>query len=298
MLRMDLSLAQVAPIQKKLYQQKAVRLQVLRLDAIHPVISGNKWFKLKEYIKEAQALNKQMVVTFGGAYSNHIIATAAACHHAGLQCAGIIRGEQPPQLSHTLQQAQDYGMQFHFASRHAYAQKWIPEALLQNRNEIYLIPEGGYGAKGALGASSIAELIDRTAYTHICAAAGTGTMLAGLCLAAEKDQYLVGISVLKNFLLLEEEVRKLAPHTKGILNILHHYHFGGYAKKTSELLQFMNEWYTQTGIPTDFVYTAKLFYAIDNLIGQNYFSPGASVLAIHSGGLQGNASLPKGTLIF
>lgn len=299
MQRIDLSLAQVVPIQKKLYQQRGVQLDVLRLDPIHPIISGNKWFKLKEYLKDAAEKRVQNIVTFGGAFSNHIIATAAACQQKGFQAFGIIRGEQPAQLSHTLEQAAQLGMQLYFVSREAYRQKTIPLQLLhQTNNTVYLIAEGGYGPKGAEGASLILNLVDKAQYTHICAAVGTGTMLAGLAMGALPHQKVVGISVLKNHGELEAEVGQLLPGPKGNINILHHYHFGGYAKKNTTLLQFMNQWYQQTGIPSDFVYTGKLFYAIEDLIENDYFPPGAHVMAIHSGGLQGNASLPKGTLIY
>ena len=293
----DLSRAQVVPIQKKLYQQKGVTLQVLRLDLIHPIISGNKWFKLKEYLAEAQRLGKKKLVTFGGAFSNHIVATAAAGRKKGFETYGIIRGEESVQLSHTLQQAIELGMQLHFISREAYGRKEVPFEIL-NMADAYIIGEGGYGEKGALGASTILQLVNKQEFTHFAAAAGTGTMLAGLLSAVEYTQQVIGISVLKGFTSLQNDALKLISTPKGKIDVLHDYHFGGYAKKTGELLQFMNDWFEQTGIPSDFVYTGKLFYAINHLIEKDYFPKGASVLAIHSGGLQGNASLPKGTLIF
>ncbi|MGV3658008.1 MAG: 1-aminocyclopropane-1-carboxylate deaminase/D-cysteine desulfhydrase [Chitinophagaceae bacterium] len=297
MQEVDLSLAQVVPIQKKLYQQKEVTLSVLRLDLIHPIISGNKWFKLKEYLAEAERLQKKNIVTFGGAFSNHIVATAAAGHQKGLQTFGIIRGEHPAQLSHTLQQAEELGMQLHFTSREAYSLKTIPDAIAALK-DTYVIAEGGYGAMGAQGASTMLDLVNKQEFTHIAAAVGTGTMLAGLLQAAAENQQIIGISVLKGYKALEDDVLKLIPTPKGNIKVLHDYHFGGYAKKTPALLQFMNDWFAQTGIPSDFVYTGKLFYAINDLIEKDYFPRGAQVLAIHSGGLQGNASLPKGTLIF
>ena len=298
MQEIDLSRAHVVPIQKKLYQEKGVQVEVLRLDEIHPVISGNKWFKLKEYLAEAAAQHKKRIVTFGGSFSNHIIATAAACRQKGFEAFGIIRGERPEQLSHTLQQAMDYGMQLYFISREAYRQKEIPQELIPLMDDAYIINEGGYGEKGAAGASAILELAQKESYTHVCAAVGTGTMLAGLLRATHQDQQVVGISVLKNHLDLHTDVVQLAPTAKGIVNILHNFHFGGYAKKNEVLIQFMNDWYRMTGIPSDFVYTGKLFYAVNQLVQQDYFGPGSNVLLIHSGGLQGNASLPKGTLIF
>jgi 1-aminocyclopropane-1-carboxylate deaminase len=298
MQEIDMSRAQVEPIQKKLYQQKGVQVAVLRLDAIHPVISGNKWFKLKEYLKEAAAQNKGSIITFGGAFSNHIVATAAACYQKGFETFGVIRGERPAQLSPTLQQAIAYGMQLHFISRAAYRAKTLPQELMPITQNAYIINEGGYGPLGAAGAATMLDVIDKKRYTHFCAAVGTGTMLAGLFLAADTNQQVLGISVLKNHLHLLDEVKGLAPDAKGALNILHDYHFGGYAKKQEALITFMNDWYRNTGILTDFVYTGKLFYAIDQLVQHDYFGPGSKLLLIHSGGLQGNASLPKGTLIF
>jgi 1-aminocyclopropane-1-carboxylate deaminase len=293
----DLSLAQVVPIQKKLYQQKEVTLQVLRLDLIHPIISGNKWFKLKEYLAAAKALHKKKIVTFGGAFSNHIVATAAAGRQNGFETFGIIRGERPAQLSHTLQQAQELGMQLFFIAREAYRQKELPDEILQ-QEDVYIINEGGYGEKGAQGASTMLDLVNKQQFTHFAAAVGTGTMLAGLRHAAAEAQKVIGIAVLKNYTALEDDVWKLLPQPKGKIKVLHDYHFGGYAKKSPALFQFMNDWFAQTGIPSDFVYTGKLFYALDDIIQHDYFEKGAQILAIHSGGLQGNASLPKGTLIF
>lgn len=293
----DLSQAQVVPIQKKLYQQKGVSLQVLRIDLIHPIISGNKWFKLKEYLSEAEALGKRKIVTFGGAFSNHIVATAAAGLQKEMETYGIIRGERPEQLSHTLQQAMSLGMQLYFTPREDYRSKKIPVEIAALK-DTYIIAEGGYGPQGALGASTIADLVNQQQFTHFAAAAGTGTMLAGLLMAAEATQTVIGISALKGYTALLDDVLKLIPPSKGKIDVLHDYHFGGYAKKNGVLIDFMNDWYTQTGIPSDFVYTGKLFYALNDLIEKGYFEPSAQILAIHSGGLQGNASLPKGTLIY
>jgi 1-aminocyclopropane-1-carboxylate deaminase len=283
------------------YNKFHTTVDVLRLDRIDPVVSGNKWFKLKEYLKEASGLGKTTILTFGGAFSNHIVATAAACAKYGFKSIGIIRGERPVELSHTLRDAQGFGMQLHFTSREAYRRKDIPaEALaIVPENEMYLVNEGGYGNKGMEGAKDILSFCDIEQYTHIMAAVGTGTMLAGLTEAAGDQQQVIGISVMKNNFSLQHEVEQLLPPAKHQqFTILHDYHFGGYAKHTPELLQFMNSWYTDTLIPSDFVYTAKVFYALNDMVQKNYFPQGSRVLVIHSGGLQGNRSLPKGTLIF
>jgi 1-aminocyclopropane-1-carboxylate deaminase len=292
--------AQVVTLQKKLYQHKNVQVAVLRLDEIHPVISGNKWFKLKAYLEDAQALQKKTILTFGGAFSNHIVATAAAAPLFGFQSVGIIRGEQPQNLSPTLQQASALGIQLFFTTREDYKNKKIPAAVWEKaiEDEVYIVGEGGYGLKGAEGAKAILAQCNSASYTHILAAVGTGTMLAGLTAAAVPHQKVIGISVLKNYWALADEVQALLPGTTKGFEIVHDFHFGGYAKHTPQLIEFMNDWYRQTGIPSDFVYTAKLFYATEQMIQQDYFAAGSRLLLVHSGGLQGNRSLPKGTLIF
>jgi 1-aminocyclopropane-1-carboxylate deaminase len=279
-----------------LYQLRTT-LDVLRLDEIHQVVSGNKWYKLKEYLAHASLMNKKTIVTFGGAWSNHIVATAAACKMHGLQSAGIIRGEKPKALSHTLRAATGYGMKLFFVSREEYKQKQIPPTLsgFYDVNEIYLVNEGGYGQKGVEGAKSILDHVPLN-YTHIVAAVGTGTTLAGLLAACQKNQSVIGVSALKNNFTLKEEIETLVPGES--FELLHQFHFGGYARFNKTVIDFMNNWYEKTGIPSDFVYTGKLFFAVDRLIKEEYFPEGSRVLVIHSGGLQGNESLPKGTLIF
>ncbi len=161
-------------------QWKSISVEVLRLDVIHPVVSGNKWFKLQPYLNDALQKQKKVVVTFGGAYSNHIIATAAACQNSGLKSIGIIRGEEPIKLSDTLKDCLSFNMELQFVSRNNYKNKVIPDAVSYNYQEkdVYIIDEGGYGIKGMKGAQRVTELIDISVYTHICAAVGTGTMVA------------------------------------------------------------------------------------------------------------------------
>lgn len=276
--------------------EKKVAIDVLRLDKIHPLISGNKWFKLRYYLDEAKNLHKKTIVTFGGAWSNHILATAAACKIHNLKCIGIIRGEEAANLSSTLILAKNAGMQLLFISREDYSLKKIPAEL--NSHEYYFINEGGYGMLGAEGAATILDYCHKKNYTHICCATGTGTMLAGIIKGAALDQNIIGISVLKNNTSLEDAVKALLHDRENTFQIFHNYHFGGYAKHNPELIAFMNNFYQQTNIPSDFVYTGKLFFAITHLIQINFFPPGCRLLLIHSGGLQGNQSLSKGTLIF
>jgi 1-aminocyclopropane-1-carboxylate deaminase len=289
----------VKPVVSPLNLPNKISASVLRLDMVHPVVSGNKWYKLKEYLKEAKEQGKTTIVTFGGAFSNHIVATAAACDLFGFKSVGIIRGERPIILSGTLQDAINYGMHLIFLSREEYKSKSIPEELFNEHpsDQLYFINEGGYGSLGMLGAASILNEIYTYEYTHFLAAVGTGTTLAGLLQASQNDQQVIGISVMKNNLSLDGAVERLAPNRQNF-RILHDYHFGGYAKRTPELLDFMNQWYHLTGIPSDFVYTGKLFFAFNKLISGNFFPPDSNILLIHSGGLQGNRSLPAGSLVF
>ncbi|MCY7311899.1 MAG: pyridoxal-phosphate dependent enzyme [Chitinophagaceae bacterium] len=278
-----------------LLTEKNVEGDVLRLDKIHPLVSGNKWFKLRYYLEEAKA-EKKTIVTYGGAWSNHILATAAACKLNKLPCIGIIRGEEATNLSPSLIKAKELEMELIFISRAAYGQRKIPERF--DKSDYYFIPEGGYGLNGANGAASILNYCKKETYTHICCAAGTGTMTAGLIKAAQPACKITAISVLKNNAELEKNIQLLCGNEEKSFELIHDYHFGGYAKYKTELLDFMNEFYRQTTIPSDFVYTGKLFFAINDLIRNNYFQAGSNLLIIHSGGLQGNASLNNGTLIF
>lgn len=286
----------IDPVALAVFSEKGIECNMLRLDKLHPVISGNKWFKLRYYIEEAKKAGKIKLLTFGGAWSNHIAATAAAGQLYGLHCTGIIRGEEPAHLSNTLTTARQMGMELVFVSREDFRHKKIPGQF--SDRSYYIINEGGYGQTGANGAATITEHFKKENYTHICCAVGTGTMMAGLINNTDDRQQVTGISVLKNNYDGIAAVQSLLINKDIQPAIIHDYHFGGYAKHTPALLEFMNSFYQQTGIPTDFVYTAKLCYAIASLAEKNYFPEHSRLLLIHSGGLQGNSSLPKGTLIF
>lgn len=284
------------PYALPIMSEKGISADILRLDKLHPVLSGNKWFKLRYYIDEARQQNKDTLVTFGGAWSNHIHATAFAGRLYGLKTAGIIRGEEAPELSTTLLQAMEMGMRLYFTSREDYRHKSIPGNI--DPAVVQLVPEGGYGAYGAKGASSILDFVNPDVYTHICCSVGSGTMMAGLMNRCGEHTAVVGFSAMKNNHALESAVKELLdkPITEPI--IIHDYHFGGFARHNNVLLDFMNDIYSQTGIPTDIVYTGKLCFAVNELARKNYFPPGSKILLIHSGGLQGNRSLQKGSLIF
>jgi 1-aminocyclopropane-1-carboxylate deaminase/D-cysteine desulfhydrase-like pyridoxal-dependent ACC family enzyme len=280
------------------FQDKNVSVDILRLDKIHPVTSGNKSFKLKYYLEDAKAAGKDHIVTFGGAWSNHLIATALAGKLSGFKTTGIIRGERPGKLSNTLRLAIEYGMELTFMNREDYRGKKLTAGV--NNQETYLINEGGYGKKGAKGAAEILNYCKKENYSHIACAAGSTTMMAGLIKASLPLQEIIGISVLKNNMSLKDELCDLLlpEERQKKFTLVHDFHFGGYAKYTPDLINCMNELYRYTSIPTDFVYTGKLFYGILKMIENNLFPNGSNVLLIHSGGLQGNISLPKGTLIY
>jgi len=293
----------IETLQSPEWTGQQVRTDVLRLDKIHPVVSGNKWWKLKEYLQLACEGGKGPLITFGGAWSNHIAATAYAARAAGLQAIGIIRGERPHPLSDTLQSALDHGMLLEFISREEYKKKNDPaflERLSARWPKASIIPEGGAGKPGIQGSAGILHSVNKADYSHILCAIGTGTMYWGLADAALPGQVAMGIPVLKGMdgFLQKGYGGLMDPSKLAGCRIDPHYHFGGYARKTTELLDFMNQFYRATGIPSDFVYTGKLFYAVRELIHKGFFPEGSRLLLIHSGGLQGNRSLPAGLLDF
>ncbi len=277
-----------------------VDTDILRLDLIHPVISGNKWFKLQYYLKEAISMKCSRLVSFGGAYSNHIVALALAGQQVGIPTTGFIRGDAHTDLSPTLREAIGYGMELQFVNRSDYRFKDQIKASY-HQSGWYWIPEGGYGILGAKGAADILHIHDTTKYTHIICATGTGTMIAGLILGAQPNQQILGISALKNHLSITEEIEALINKPTSSFppfHCIHGYDWGGYGKYQPDLLYFMQDFWNQEQIPTDFVYTAKMIYATKNLIQKKYFTPGSRLLLIHSGGLQGNRSLPPHILPF
>jgi D-cysteine desulfhydrase len=287
-------------IHDKLFASKGIEADVLRLDLIHPEVSGNKWFKLKYYLSEAISHNKTGMVSFGGAYSNHLVAMAFACHEYGMTSAAIIRGDEAQIDNSSIQQMKQYGMKLVFVNRTAYRDKdkLINEFLAEHAGFQY-VPEGGQGPQGVRGAAEIMQLAEKK-YTHIICAVGTGTTIAGIINGSAANQQVTGISSLK---IPDEGENALLTYisqntSRNNYSIVFNYHFGGYAKKTGELISFMNELYQNEKIPTDFVYTGKLFYATYDMTKKDNFPPGSALLIIHSGGLQGNRSLSAGILDF
>ena len=289
-------------ISDDLFDQKQVSLSVLRLDTLHNVVCGNKLYKLQFFLQNALQQASAGIVTFGGPYSNHLVAAAFACREAGLKSVGIVRGERPEKLSHTLTACLEYGMQLKFISRQDYDKKENPEflQLLQSTfKNRQLVPEGGYHPMGAAGAALIMNLVPNDT-SHICCAIGTATTVAGLLLGLKNNQQIISVPVLKNMNDLEQRIAFLTNRsfTPQQFKIMPDYHFGGYAKKTTELINFMNALYQKHQLPTDFVYTGKMMFAIIDLIKKDFFPVGSQLVCIHTGGLQGNGSLQPGTLVF
>jgi 1-aminocyclopropane-1-carboxylate deaminase len=287
-------------IRKPLHKSSRISVDVLRLDLMHPDISGNKWFKLKYHIEAALRKSKRGIVTFGGAYSNHLVATAVACKERGMLSTGIVRGEETFPLNASTRQMMEAGMQLIYTSRERYKNKDdLITQFLESHTDFYYIPEGGQSAEGVKGAGEILAFAAGH-YTHIVCAVGTGTTIAGLINTSSDRQEVIGVCVLKMADVHSNEIERFIRSNTGRSNftMLYDYHFGGYAKKTNELIDFMNGLFTNEQIPTDFVYTGKMFYAVYDLIQKNFFPDNASLLLIHTGGLQGNRSLPAGTLVF
>ncbi|MDB5222808.1 MAG: hypothetical protein JWN83_1475 [Chitinophagaceae bacterium] len=288
-------------IENEFIAEKKISLSVLRLDKIHPEISGNKFFKLYYFLEQAITEQKK-IITFGGAYSNHLAATAGACKEFGLNCIGIVRGEEPKNISHTLLFCKKQGMHLEFISREKYNRKDGEDFKIELTDKFgdhILIPEGGYSIKGAEGAALISNLYQSTDFDYICCAAGTATTLSGLIKSSTPSQKIIGFNALKDLANFEARIQfLLSSHVDKNYSLINDFHFGGYAKKTSELISFINKFYEAFAIPTDFVYTAKMMYGVFELIKRNYFPAGSKIICIHTGGLQGNLSLPAGTLNF
>ena len=290
-------------LEDNLFSDKQIQVAVLRLDKIHPVISGNKLFKLHYFVERAIHSSHKTILTFGGAYSNHLVATAFACKMAGLRSVAIVRGEEPERLSHTLQDCIRYGMELKFVSRSVFKTFLKNDLSVELKNtwgDCEIVPEGGYHPLGAAGAGMILDLVKDFFPTHICCDIGTATTIAGILAASKKDQKIIGVNVLKGMKDIKERIQYLTENKADLnrLEILDDYHFGGYAKKSNELIDFMNHFYKKYSIPTDFVYTGKLMFGIMDRICHDKFPADSKILCIHTGGLQGNLSLPVGRLNF
>lgn len=293
----DYSKIIVQPLNSDRFSSSKIKVDILRLDLLHNEISGNKWFKLKYNLEQARKENKNTILTFGGAWSNHIVATAAACDLLGFKSIGIIRGDELKEnSSSSLILATRHHMRLCFVARELYRQKEYPDFIdyLNNEyNQPFIIPEGGNNALGIKGCKEILSFCKAEEYTHICCPVGTGATLTGLIESASWNQQLLGFGALKNGGYLKDEIGKQLVDDRKTISwrLITDYHFGGFAKKTPELLDFMKDFYEKNKITLDFVYTAKMMFGIKDLVSKEYFHAGSRILAIHTGGLQGNKSL-------
>jgi len=267
-------------------------MDMLRLDLLHPVISGNKWYKLRLNMSHAVDSGFKTIVTFGGGYSNHLIATAAAARMFGLASVGIVRGRHDA-LTPTLEACRAEGMELIFVTHEDYKNKHEPgwaTKLVSQFDELFIIPEGGANEWGRAGAGLIARYIDDS-YTHIAVSSGTGTTLIGLRSKLAGRQQIMGFAPMKQGAYLSEYIAEhLAPENNTNWQLHDEWHMGGFGKSSDTLITFMNDFYKENKIPLDIVYTGKMMYGISEMLEQHYFSSCDKVLCIHTGGLQGNSS--------
>lgn len=256
---------------------------------LHPFISGNKYRKLKYNLLAAQEQGYDTLLTFGGAYSNHIAAVAFTGKERGMMTIGIIRGEELHdnwQGNPTLEHAYSNGMRFKFVSRQTYKEKESSEFILklkQQFGDFYLVPEGGTNALAVKGCEEILTEQDAE-FDFICTCVGTGGTVAGLINSSHEHQRVFGFSALKGDF-LNKTIAEIT--TKDNWRLMTYYHFGGYAKVSLELIQFINRFKTDTGIPLDPIYTGKMLFGLFDMIKNDNFAKGTKILAIHTGGIQG-----------
>lgn len=279
----------IQEIKSELFEDKQVRVYVQREDLRHSFGMGNKWWKLKYNLEAYRDSKHERILSFGGAYSNHIHALAALCNEKSIPCIGVIRGEEPKNYSSTLEFAKGQGMHLYFVSRAEYRLKQHPDFISELRNKFgpcYVIPEGGSNQLAVRGASEM--LSNHQQFDWVITPVGTGGTLAGIVSSLHPNQRALGISSLKGANDLKEAVMRFTSGTNFEIN--HDYHFGGYAKKTSLLESFMTQVKTNHSIPLDHVYTGKMFFGCFDLINTDNFKPNSNILLVHTGGLQGSTT--------
>jgi len=282
---------EIIELKSQIIEQFGIKLLVKREDQNHPFVSGNKWWKLKNNLAEAIKSNHHTLLTFGGAYSNHLYATAAAANELGLKSVGIIRGEETLPLNHTLSFAKSRGMELHYVSREAYRNKssevFIKD-LYRRYGDFYLIPEGGTNELAVKGCAGFAKVLkEETAFDFLCLPVGTGGTIAGIIEGLDDTKNILGVPVLKGAEFLEEEIKKYT--NKNHWQLMYDYHFGGYAKTNAELMSFLKTFEEEHQILLDPVYTAKMMFGVFDLIKKKFFPLGSTILVLHTGGLQGRS---------
>lgn len=276
-------------------ENSGIRILVKREDLNHPFVSGNKWWKLKCNLEEAKKTNQHTLLTFGGAFSNHIYATAAAAKELNFKSIGIIRGEEVLPSNSTLEFVKECGMKLHFVSRENYRKKTeesFIKMLGEKFGDFYLIPEGGSNVLAVKGCAEFAsEKLLPLNFDYLCLPVGTGGTMAGIIAGLRGEKNVVGFSVLKNGDFLNDDVRRLQFEYSGIeyanWSINTEYHFGGYAKSSPELNQFIFRM-KQQNLPLEPIYSGKMMAGVFDLIEKNYFPRGSTVLLLHTGGLRSN----------
>ena len=300
MVIIDDRLAVIQPLSKFWYQNKVAALDMLRLDLLHPVVSGNKWYKLRLNMKYANEHGFKTIVTAGGGYSNHLIATAFAANKFGIASVGIVRGKYD-RLTPTLEACKAEGMELIFVSKEEYADKDTPDwanNFVRHFDEILFIPEGGANEWGRAGAALLNRFI-ADSYTHVVLAVGSGTTMIGIRNSIAATQQVMGFVPMKGGAYLDKYIEShLHPGQNGNWQLTDEYHFGGFGKWNLELIRFMNEFYKENHIPLEIIYTSKMMYGLHQMLMDNQFSASTDrILCIHSGGLQGNVTV-KGQLIY
>lgn len=284
-------LPELQEINDSLLIEKNLRLFIKREDLIHPHISGNKWRKLYYNIQEAKTQNCSSLITFGGAYSNHIAATATAGKEFGLKTIAYIRGEEHLTLNATLTYAISCGMELRYIDRTSYRLKneeSFLNKLLQFESDYYLIPEGGTNELAVKGCEEILADIEID-FDYACCACGTGGTISGVINSLQKHHKVIGFPALKGAGFLNDEIGNYVDNNNWTL--IESYHFGGYAKVNETLISFINAFKEKHNIPLDPVYTGKMMYGLWDLIEKDYFRAGSTIVAIHTGGLQGIAGM-------
>lgn len=293
-------LSPITPIIHPLFTKKKLNVLIKRDDLIHPIISGNKWRKLQENIVIAKTQGYKGILSFGGAYSNHVHALAFACYQENINCIGIIRGESHYENNATLTQARKWKMDLKFITRQEYRERNDSAfiAQLQARYpDYYIVPEGGSNKAALVGVGNvIQELDEQCEFDTLIVAVGSGGTLAGIVNADENRHALYGVPVLKNAEYLYDSIKQLLPDQALTYNnwqLLLNYHGGGYGKFSEQDANTLIDFIKKTKIPLEPIYSGKMILALLDLVKKDHFKPGEKIVLVHTGGLQGLQGLSE-----
>ncbi len=279
----------ILELRDSLLEEASMRLFIKCEYLNHSLVSGNKWWKLKYNLEEASRLGHKRLLTFGGAYSNHIYATAAAAYELGFESIGIIRGEETLPLNATLAFAKEKGMQLHYVTREDYRKKTEPDfqkKLTDLFGDFYLIPEGGTNELAARGVTEFANLLSQeTEFDYLCLPVGTVGTMAGMISGLSADKKIIGFPALKGAQFLETEIRTYTQNENW--QLMYEYHFGGYAKSTKELIDFIDRFERVHNISLDPIYTGKMMFGVFDLVKLGFFEKDSKIIVLHTGGLRG-----------